>query len=325
MHAALEALLTEVIDYAGLFPPAELPLETAVRNYADCQTQPEAWMLGRFICPASRLDELIPPAASLFARQRPLRVSVTLGGVNDLDAFVNRCNEAREAIAHFREAAGEAGTVEMGEIQLAPALVEDDTVFARWRELVGGERGCAALPENMMLFYEIPLTGQWRRSAGRLVDWIAARDTVARTPMRGAAGFKLRCGGPAASAVPSTRQVAWIIQRCREGEVPLKFAGGLRHPMRHYDTGARTFAHGFLNVFIAGVLSHALALDEGDICGILDEIDLRQFRFTDEAVGWADAEADIAEILVARRSRIISLESSSFDEPREHLTDAGLM
>ena len=31
---ALRALLTGIVDYAGLFPPAALDMTTAVRNYA---------------------------------------------------------------------------------------------------------------------------------------------------------------------------------------------------------------------------------------------------------------------------------------------------
>ena len=54
------ALLSGMVDYAGLFPPAQLPLEKAVREYAVHLGGAEAWMLGRFIIPAQRLEELEP-------------------------------------------------------------------------------------------------------------------------------------------------------------------------------------------------------------------------------------------------------------------------
>ena len=44
---ALHALVSSIIDYAGLFPPARLPLDTAIGNYARYRTEPEAWMLAR--------------------------------------------------------------------------------------------------------------------------------------------------------------------------------------------------------------------------------------------------------------------------------------
>ena len=58
MSPTLRALLTRLIDYAGLFPPARLPLDQALRNYADYRQSADNWMLGRFIIPAIRLQEL---------------------------------------------------------------------------------------------------------------------------------------------------------------------------------------------------------------------------------------------------------------------------
>src|SRR5437762_2383275 len=60
MHASVRALLNQIIDYAGLFPPAKLPLEQALNNYLRYKKEsPYAWMLGRFVCPAAKLPELL--------------------------------------------------------------------------------------------------------------------------------------------------------------------------------------------------------------------------------------------------------------------------
>ena len=40
MRGSLRALLTGIIDYAGLFPPARLPLDQAVRNYGRYRNEP---------------------------------------------------------------------------------------------------------------------------------------------------------------------------------------------------------------------------------------------------------------------------------------------
>ena len=58
MDDALRAFLTGLIDYAGLFPPAKLDMPTALAHYLKYRDHPDHWMLGRFICPASRLTEL---------------------------------------------------------------------------------------------------------------------------------------------------------------------------------------------------------------------------------------------------------------------------
>jgi hypothetical protein len=55
--SAVEALLHEAIDYAGLFPPAGLDLEATVRNYAEYRGGRDAWALGRLVLPAAKLAE----------------------------------------------------------------------------------------------------------------------------------------------------------------------------------------------------------------------------------------------------------------------------
>jgi hypothetical protein len=55
---SLRVLLTHLIDYAGLFPPAALDLQTAMRHYAEYREGEYAWMLGRFVVPAARKGEV---------------------------------------------------------------------------------------------------------------------------------------------------------------------------------------------------------------------------------------------------------------------------
>lgn len=58
MKPSLRALLDSLIDYAGLFPPASLPIEKAVANYARYREGPHAWALGRFVAPAAKLGDV---------------------------------------------------------------------------------------------------------------------------------------------------------------------------------------------------------------------------------------------------------------------------
>lgn len=55
---ARRALLERMIDHAPLFPPAALPMDEALAEDRWARGSAEAWMLGRFVCPASRLGEL---------------------------------------------------------------------------------------------------------------------------------------------------------------------------------------------------------------------------------------------------------------------------
>jgi hypothetical protein len=55
---ARRALLGRLIDHAALFPPASLPVPEALAEDRRARQSPYAWMLGRFVCPASKLAEL---------------------------------------------------------------------------------------------------------------------------------------------------------------------------------------------------------------------------------------------------------------------------
>src|SRR4051812_47585844 len=81
---ALRSLLTGIVDYAGLFPPASLDMSTAVSNYRSYETDPSAWMLGRFVVPVARLAELYDAYSELAAQSSPrarglMRLSALLG------------------------------------------------------------------------------------------------------------------------------------------------------------------------------------------------------------------------------------------------------
>ena len=76
---ARRALLTRLIDHAPLFPPAALPLAEALAEDARATASRNAFVLARFVCPASRLAEL---------PDGPRGVSAVLDGPLPSDAVV---------------------------------------------------------------------------------------------------------------------------------------------------------------------------------------------------------------------------------------------
>jgi hypothetical protein len=67
------ALLGRLIDHAALFPPASLPMDEALAADRRVRAGDHAWIVDRFICPASRLHELPddPPALSVVLDGEP--------------------------------------------------------------------------------------------------------------------------------------------------------------------------------------------------------------------------------------------------------------
>lgn len=275
--------MTGIIDYAGIFPPAQLPLEPAIRNYARYCTEPESWMLGRFICPAAKLAELSPFVDELFATVPPLRISA-LGSGKPVDDFA--------AIADFRMRHGSIVSIDVFETK------------------------CAADPNNIA---ELTRKSHEHRLMPFLETAVDALPAIAGSLP---AGFKLRCGGLEPSAFPDVEHVASVIESCDRHGVPMKLTAGLHHPTRRFDAGVKTKMHGFLNVFVAGVFANA---GDGAVRRIVEDENPLNFRFDDDCMSWHDYRANIAEIEIARRERVISFGSCSFDEPRDDLYTLGLL
>ena len=118
MRRSLRALMQNIIDYAGLFPPAQLPLDEAIRNYARYRHEPESWMLGWFICPAARLVELSPYMDELFHDESPLAVSALGRGGPDAAGFRDGLRQDVNDIGDFRLRHGGRVAVQVIETRL---------------------------------------------------------------------------------------------------------------------------------------------------------------------------------------------------------------
>lgn len=289
--AAIRALLTEVIDYAGLFPPATLALEPAIRNYAHYRASDDRWMLGRLVCPTAKLAELSPLVDQLFANGEPLRISALGRGGTTRDEFDIAMRADADDIRRFIARHQGRASVDVFETR-APAG--------------------AKLSLDMPCFLEANIAANWR-------DAIAAQIESAELRQF---GFKLRTGGVAAAAIPPVAQIAFALVAARDARVPIKFTAGLHHPMRHFNSALNTAMHGFINVFVAGVLCHAQRLDESKLIEILSDEDITHFTFDADGVRYKNLRASIAQIESTRR-QVISFGSCSFDEPREDLRALG--
>lgn len=290
--ASLEKLLADLIDYAGLFPPAKLDMNPAVEEYARQRQSDRRWMLARFILPLGRLDEFIDAAADHFDGN-PWPLSVLVAG----DA-----TEARRTIDAFNEAHRGRAAIEAVETRRdSPA----DIVTAG--EALGG----------LSVFYELP------HREPDLGPWM---DAVAQAG--GAA--KIRSGGVTAEAFPSSEDVARFIAAAVDAGVPFKATAGLHHPLRGdyrltYEPDSPTGTmHGFLNVFLTAAGLRSGILDQAKAAELLEE---RSTDVTVEGDGlrWGDHHFSTAQLDDARRHFALSYGSCSFAEPVEDLETLGIL
>ena len=315
MQPSLHALLEDAIDYAGTFPPAQLSLEQAVRNYARYQKDSAQWLLGRFIYPAAQLHEL-DAYSNYLQTDCPFAISTVGRSGAEEAAWLAGIRADVEAVEAFQQRQRHRVVINVYETKLPPRPAPTSS----WKEfLLQGWRRLEPWTDGVMPFFEYGLEGEYRSSLPPLLAALAETATVVGQPL----GFKLRCGGLDAKAFPSIEAVAFVLGACRDAGVPLKCTAGLHHPLRRFDTGLGTFMHGFVNVLLAGVLAQARQLDEESLRAVLAEEAGERFVFTAAGCRWRELEVSTDEIRRARQTGVISFGSCSFEEPRDDLRALG--
>lgn len=279
----LRTLLIHAVDYAGLFPPAKLDMETAVRNYASYQEGEHSWALGRFIVPVSGLVEF-EHALNTTARwgDNTWRISA-LADADALDrdmAAIFGFNKRQQAI--------------IDTIELKASTVDGVKVISR------------SVPSVLTTYVEIPLDPD----PAPLIAVIRSSGLCA----------KVRTGGITSGAFPSSRNLARFIQACTSSRVRFKATAGLHHPVRGeyhltYETESETGTmYGFLNVLVASGVAYAHG-SMSDIVAALEERTPGAFRFDDDGITWGTFRLDGRRIPHLRSELVNAFGSCSFTEP----------
>lgn len=318
--SSLQVLLKGLIDYAGLFPPAKLPLDEAIRNYARYRGEAEAWMLGRFICPAARLSELTPLGAELF-NGPPFTFSVLGRGGKDAKEFFDNVRADLADIARFRASFAERVAVDAYEVKL-PESAFQPIRSNQLSSLIGTVAYLIETsgPPCVAPVFESPATDRAAHLA--VIQTIHDdRQTLEAKNRRRCQppGYKLRCGGLDAAAFPTPEQIALVMCACRAATVPFKATAGLHHPLRRYDAGLQSHMHGFINVFGGAILAAKHGLGEKEVVELLLDENPGNWSWMEEKLRWKNLEVSSREIDIARQSMAMSFGSCSFDEPREDL------
>lgn len=322
MQMGLRTLLAEIVDYTGLFPPANLALEEAAQSYARYRQEPEAWMLARLVCPGDRLNELAAPLEAAFTPDAPCPLAV----VGREDPLSPEFIRDVRLLDQFVRTHGERARIEALEVRIR------EQTLAEWDPDVIAE-GLNVLATRLVehhfsdieVFMEPLFAGDWCENVRQVVAALQRHDVEHGEPGPERIAFKLRTGGPEAAAFPAPEQVAFALVTCRDANIPLKFTAGLNEPLSHHEAGLGTLVFGFINVFAAGVLAQARGLDEPTLCALLREQDIAAFSFNETGFRWRDYEATIEEIETARDELVLSFGCYTFDGPCSGLRRLGLL
>ncbi len=305
MTQTMRTLMAGLIDYAGLFPPAKLAMGPSVENYARDLRGAHAEMLGRLICPVSRLGELSEQGAALMPGTyatsgyremaddiAPWRVSAIIDGglescLDAIDAFSER---------HSKEEAGLA-VVDAIEMRVAEAGEIDDALDE--------------IPDDISPAFEIPQDVIISGDPRGFIAALAGNSSAA----------KVRCGGVEPHMIPPVETIARFIHACARSDVPFKATAGLHHPVRAqhpltYEPDApKAVMHGFLNVFLAAALVRVNRIDEATTIEVLGETDPGAFTFEEDSCAWRGQRVDLIGLSRVRETFALSYGSCSFEEP----------
>lgn len=298
----IKHLLSGLIDYAGLFPPAKLPMGDAVAEFARQRSSDHAWVLAKFVVPTSRLEEF----------------SQALGGHHhgdgcwSLSALV-QCgdDQALAAQAASLEAFNlqHSGRACVDAIETKPGSIDDIGRVARHFSDAAGR------PESTLdVFYELPHAG----------DPEQLRAMMKSVREHGGRG-KIRTGGIVPELIPDVAQVADFLLAAQRARLPFKATAGLHHPMRgcyaltYEPDSAESDMHGFLNLFLAAAFLFHDHLDRLDLKELLAERSPGAIEASTAGFSWRGHRLSSEELATARRDFIMSYGSCSFQEPLDDL------
>jgi hypothetical protein len=292
---SVDALLADLIDYAGLFPPASEDMRRALENYATYVQSADRAALGRFIVPILRLTELEEAGTELMPRgprSEPWHLSVLVAeDVRSATEEMQKFNSRHSS----RSRAGRA-VIDVAEMKASTM----DEIDHQRRDLSA----------SFTAYFEISISGDVSPLVKRIAQ-VGAR-------------AKVRTGGVTPEAFPPAEAVVDFMVACRREAVPFKATAGLHHAVRseyrltYQPESPKWMMYGFLNVFIAAAMLYSGESDEAALA-VLEDRDPSAFRFEDDAIEWRRKRITTQQILASRAEFAISFGSCSFREPVDEL------
>lgn len=280
----------------------------AVAEYKELRRSPYAWISGRFIVPASRLDEL----CAELGQGTPFACSVIVNAPLDQRTWLSQAAALLKTVAHHR-ATSPALLIEAIEVPVPPLAAARDSFDAS----VGQ---CGMLVHNAGL-RDLPVYVELTRSGDRFANALAAgMAALARTHLHA----KVRCGGTTAQAFPSAGELAAFILAAHEHGVAWKATAGLHHPVRAARDAAGFPMHGFLNLTVAALLARQ-GHGQDALETVLEDADGAAFGHEYSHFTYRNARFGIQEIAAMRERAFHGYGSCSFAEPVDDLIALGLL
>lgn len=307
------ALLGGILDYAGTFPPAQLPLSDALKeSVAFRDTGKHPWLSTRMALGMRDLQQVTQEMLLSIAGPGTTWVFTAIATNGDeatRGTYLRSMESDLEVIDGFNEV-GRHGICRRFINAYETKLPSQPQIAM---QAVGELRRLLEMhAKGIRPIFEIDLSGPWRERLAGVAQSIQNRlendnKRVSRP------GLKVRTGGTGSA---SAEQLCRVIFLCASHSMCFKATQGLHEALTHDG------AFGFLNVFSA--LNYHWILGESkfgeiEMLELLSDQDPGAFEFGDRYLRWRDHRISIDEIEAARQEHQGCFGSCSLSEPDESL------
>jgi hypothetical protein len=280
---AIYSLLAGLIDYAGLYPPAALDMQSAVRNYLNYRQGRHGFVLGHFIVDLIRLAELREFAGQSL---REMRLSV-----------VGSTNSDWGSLLPLIEGGIPIETIEV--------KVEKPADIGRFRE---------GFPAGLPIYFETPV------GASHSEPFDAISHAGARAKLR--LGGIFPEAFPSPDAVASLIEAIAERHIAFKATAGLHHPIRSRHRFTFEPASLSGMMHGFVNLFCAASLLYFDG-ELRDALRVLEDEDPTVWSFTNEEIGWREFKWNSEQVRSVRKDFFTSFGSCSFEEPLKDLETLG--
>ena len=280
---AIESLLTGLIDYAGLYPPAGLDMHTAARNYLEYSHSSHAGALGRFVVDLDRFPFLWDAAGDYVRGLRLNVIASPQADWDDLQRLVDK-GYAIEAVEVKADGAAEV------------------------------ERLAARIPAGLTAYIEVPVQG----TPAEMLDAAAGAGARIKLRMGGVSAGAFPSPQDVASMLAELSRRRMVFKATAGLHHPIRG----RHALTYSPESPTAVMHGFVNLACAAALLY-FGGEAEEAQEVLEEEWHGEWRVTPEAIAWQENSWNGDELCEVRQQFFAGFGSCSFEEPIRDLEALG--
>jgi hypothetical protein len=285
---AIEALMRHAIDYAGMFPPAALPLTDALAEYARVRAGTHGWAMGAFVISSAHVGELTAGLKGpAHVRDVPLAVVMREASPSALDEIISA-----------------AARLTIGALEFPPMPAADVSAAA------------AAVPSGIRAYFEVPPSAEMQS----LLDAVATAGACAKIRTGGITSDAF----PAATAVYHFLQSCLARHIVCKATAGLHHALPGRYPLTYEQGSSSAAMFGFFTLSAMAALVYIGAPKE-DALALLTESKPDAIALDADGMRWRDYHVSTTDLETMRRSLFSSFGSCSAQEPIDDLTRMHLL